>query len=394
MQPGLARGADMAHTLESMQHSTYPMARQVAERVHRYFTERLAGEPRGDAADVAPAPDVATLEAIIDAAFWASLRREEGYPPRISLVYLPPPQSGPKLLLERPLPLTPEDLTRLAPAVERPGIHLGVWRNGEGLSVWGATRTIPAFCFVLEVASPGVLVIKHSRATGSSKFVNFAVLESNQVKILQRDAAQASDSPPLLAPLLGAELPADDPRETFTRLAVSMRAHGRGGSLLVVPARSDTWRESVVRPMRYAVAPAFTRLADMLRDSRAERHSHPWQEGLQRAIDGTAGLTAVDGATVITEQYEVLAFGASIRRRDGAGQVERVVLVEPVEGSQPRVLDVVQLGGTRHLSAAQFVQDQPDAVAFVASQDGRFTVLAWSPQQEMVSACRVEAFLL
>jgi len=53
-----------------------------------------------------------------------------------------------------------------------------------------------------------------------------------------------------------------------------------------------------------------------------------------------------------------------------------------------------QLGGTRHLSAAQFVQDQRDALALVASQDGRFTVFAWSPCEEMVHAHRVEALLL
>src|SRR5687768_12794626 len=30
-------------------------------------------------------PDAETIEAVIEAAFWASLRREEGYTPRISL---------------------------------------------------------------------------------------------------------------------------------------------------------------------------------------------------------------------------------------------------------------------------------------------------------------------
>ena len=35
-----------------------------------------------------------------------------------------------------------------------------------------------------------------------------------------------------------------------------------------------------------------------------------------------------------------------------------------------------------------------DAVAFVASQDGRFTIFAWSPCEEMVHAHRVESLLL
>jgi hypothetical protein len=53
-----------------------------------------------------------------------------------------------------------------------------------------------------------------------------------------------------------------------------------------------------------------------------------------------------------------------------------------------------ELGGTRHQSAAQFVQDQRDSVALVASQDGRFTIFEWSPTEEMVHAHRMEALLL
>jgi hypothetical protein len=52
------------------------------------------------------------------------------------------------------------------------------------------------------------------------------------------------------------------------------------------------------------------------------------------------------------------------------------------------------LGGTRHLSAAQFVHDQRGAIALVASQDGRFTIFAWSPCAGRVHAHRVEALLL
>jgi hypothetical protein len=48
----------------------------------------------------------------------------------------------------------------------------------------------------------------------------------------------------------------------------------------------------------------------------------------------------------------------------------------------------------RHFSAAQFVQDQHDAVAMVASQDGRFTVFEWSDCEHMVHAHRVETLLL
>jgi hypothetical protein len=97
---------------------------------------------------------------------------------------------------------------------------------------------------------------------------------------------------------------------------------------------------------------------------------------------------------VMTDQYEVLAFGAKIARRDGSSRVQEVAVTEPIEGTEPAIVHPAELGGTRHLSAAQFVQDQQNAVAFVASQDGRFTIFAWSPCEKMVHAHRVESLLL
>jgi hypothetical protein len=340
------------------------------------------------------APDVQSLEAIIDATFWASLRREEGYTPKISLAFLPPEQGVRPLMFERPLALDASALARVAPAVERAGIHLGVWPRDGQLSVWGTTRTIPAYCFVLEVASPGLLVIKHHRGDVAGKFVNVAVLEGDRFKIIDERASSLPDCPPLLASLLGFQEPAswEHSVNVLVQLAVSMRGHGRGGALLVVPAGSDTWRESIVKPISYAVAPKFSELADLMRD--ASDHRRVWQDALARAVETIAGLTAVDGATIITDAYDLVAFGAKISRREGNARIEAVTVTEPIEGAVSTTLNPSELGGTRHLSAAQFVHDQPNAVALVASQDGGFTVFAWSPCETMVHAHRVETLLL
>jgi hypothetical protein len=48
-------------------------------------------------------------------------------------------------------------------------------------------------------------------------------------------------------------------------------------------------------------------------------------------VDGIAGLTAVDGATVITDRHHLLGFGAKIVRRHGSMQVDRVMTTEPIE---------------------------------------------------------------
>jgi hypothetical protein len=276
--------------------------------------QRLAaiGYPADEAA---PVPDDEVMATIIDAAFWASLRREEGFTPKISLAFLPPERSAHPLLFAHALPLLPEALARLSPAVERPGIHLGVWGGARELAVWGTTRTLPPYCFVLEVISPGLLVLKHSPGEDSGKFGNVAVLEGDKVKILALHGdGQRKHTADLRSVLELASIgePGSAAR-ILPQLAVSMRAHGRGGTLLFVPGDSAEWRESI-RSITYNVEPPFAQLA--------------------------------------------------------------------------------QLGGTRHLSAAQFVQDHHQAFALVASQDGRFTLLAWSEDDKMVQAHRMETVLV
>jgi DNA integrity scanning protein DisA with diadenylate cyclase activity len=58
------------------------------------------------------------------------------------------------------------------------------------------------------------------------------------------------------------------------------------------------------------------------------------------------------------------------------------------------IAEPAQFGGTRHLAGAQFVHDQRDAIALVASQDGRFTVFAYSTSEEVVRAHSIDALLL
>ena len=240
------------------------------------------------------------------------------------------------------------------------------------------------------------MVIKHHRGEQSGKYVNVAVLEGDQIKIVDESASSLPDCPELLTSLLGFDSPASwvDSVNVLVQLAVSMRAHGRGGSLLVVPPGSDAWRESIVQPIPYAVSPPFRELAELMRETGAGRQADVWQDALRETVDAIAGLTAVDGAAIITDSYELLAFGAKIQRRRGSPPVESVTVTEPIEGGVPTAFSAAQLGGTRHLSAAQFVHDQRNAIALVASQDRRFTVFAWSPCEESVHAHRVEVLLL
>lgn len=373
----------------------YPAARDVAPTVAKHLAAHLQAARERGSRDFAPQPDAARIEALIDASFWASLQREEGRAPRISLAFVPPEATAHTMIFARSLPLGPRSLAKLAPAVERPGIHLGVWPENGALRVWGASRSVPELAFVLEVVEPGLVVLKYRRGDELDKYGTIAVLQGDHVQVVDENAASLPDCPALLSSLLGfdAPVPVVGPTGVLIQLAVSMRAHARGGSLILVPAGSDDWQESASHPIPYAVTP-FADLADLLRADEDERSRPAWREALRRSVDAVAGLTAVDGATILNERHELLAFGVKLVRRRGSERVEQIALTAPVIGNVAEVVDPSRLGGTRHLSAAQFVHDQRDALAMVASQDGRFTVFAWSPCENMVHAHRVETLLM
>jgi len=377
---------------------TYQAASTVAPVIEAHFARHIYEAQRRGEDGVAPLPEARAIAAIINATFWASFRPEEGRFPKISLAYLPPEQAGQPMVFEHPLPLTAAVLTKLAPAVERPEIHIGVWTVGDELKVWGTTRSIPSFCFVLEDVEPGLLVVKHRRLDGFGKYANVAVLKGEQVKVIDEKGTSLPDCPALLKSLLAfTDAATNGPHHSLNilvQLAASMRAQAHGGILLVVPTGSERWRESIVQPIVYSVTPRYSALSALLRQEPSEEDRVEWENALRRTVDMIGGLTSVDGATIINDQYEVLAFGAKIRLPDGSSLVDKWVVTEPIVGNLPIVVHPTEHGGTRHFSAAQFVNDQDDALALVASQDGRFTVFAWSPCEEMVHAHRVESLLM
>ena len=294
---------------------TYLPARMAAPMIEAHFARHRANSADNETRLAAP-PKAQWVEAVIDVAFWASLRREEGRPPRISLALLPPEQARQPLVFGQPRRLTPYNLLKLAPAVEQPGLHLGVWHDADGLYVWGTVTRVPPLCFVLEVVEPGLLVAKHRRAGGYGKFVNVAVLRGDHLQLIDEAHGGLSDCPALRAFLPGRSLPSEGSGETdnvLLELAAAMRAHGRGGLVLVVPAGSEQWQASVVHPLTYPVAPAYRSVALRRRPGQSRRRR---QAKLQRSIGVVGGFTAVDGATVITQRLPL----AGLWGESNAGQ--------------------------------------------------------------------------
>jgi len=358
---------------------TYLAARMVSHRIAAHFNDAAGNQPQPYL------PGIAVIETLLDTAFWASLRKEEGYEPKISLVFVAPEMVGSKLIFHNRQRFTPYHLVKLSPAVVQPGIHLGVWSEGDGFYIWGTTYDVPPHSMVVEVVEAGLLVVKQRQDHSTGKFTNVAVLNGNQVKIIDGNHWGLTDCPGVLSALLG--LSKDDLSDNIlVQLALTMRKHGRGALLLVVPRDSSAWLHSIVKPVNYLVEP------EPVFPVGDGREGSP--DTLKKMVDAVGGYSAIDGATVITRDHHLLAFGAKVARSSNAKSVEQVMLTEPVEGSILQLLDATALGGTRHLAAAQFVHDQHDALAMVASQDGTFTVFSWSEKRQLVHAHRIDVLLM
>src|SRR5690606_32229716 len=155
---------------------TYLAAKVVADQVAAYLKKQADLHPSAVGEYL---PDIPVIEVLIDTAFWASLRREEGYEPKISLAFAPPEVTGNNLIFHRTQRFTPHSLVKLSPAVVQPGIHLGVWQANDSLYVWGTTHELPAHSMVLEVVEAGLLVVKQTHHERAHKFINVAVLKGN-----------------------------------------------------------------------------------------------------------------------------------------------------------------------------------------------------------------------
>lgn len=98
-------------------------------------------------------------------------------------------------------------------------------------------------------------------------------------------------------------------------------------------------------------------------------------------------LTAIDGATLVNYDLTIVAFGVKIKPISNQ-EMPLASVSEPFENSIQSMVQVSDLGGTRHQSAARFVFDQQDALAIVASQDGVISLLAWDKRKGILSAVR------
>ena len=164
--------------------------------------------------------------------------------------------------------------------------------------------------------------------------------------------------PRVVTSMLGfdASVLSDDALNVQVQLALSMRRHGRGGICWSAPgpaARNGAIR--FVQPIALCRGTGVPRLLAELLASHGSVPDHEWWKRPDAPSTQSPGSTAVDGATVVTSRYELLAFGEHRRGRARRSSSTSSSPSRFRAGTAER-MHPGQLGGTRHLSAAQFVR--------------------------------------
>lgn len=341
---------------------------------------------------VGNAPSPEHLAEMINVAHWASYATEEGHSVTASLLLRQPDHITDTFHFDTPIELTAQTIVKLGPALEDPQADIGVWPDEAGqLKIWGFTtisyETVITSDLLIKILGPGRILIMYSGRTIAALTANRAVFIDSRSflhTIMPKIAAQAHTTDISLVNLFR--------YNAILKIAQQMRLHGRGGTVLIVPEDMN-WKKSIKAPIHYTGGASFLdpdamlstpsqlELADsenllrIVRDMKLTLKKdwlRSWQQVRQQCTR-IARLTAVDGALVMTFDRYVYCFGAKIETIDTGTISTSLSVIEPFEGHSVGLQPFSGLGGTRHISAAQFAYDQPGAISIVASQDGNVT---------------------
>jgi len=353
------------------------------------------------------------VSSLIEVAFWASLRSNEGRPTRLCVVVGLREELPGAVTFTTALPYEESLLAKLAHAVPRGGF-LAVSHSGERWEVWGLGRARSAIAVEgvqIEVTEPGTVLV------GVGPFQPFAVLSGRSSVVIEGSRMELAF---YLQRVLAKKLPSSDINETqavwreclaLADLSRAISEEGHGGMLLLVPPGSESI-EKGLNPFAYRFVVPDESIPRAIRAQLAEQASvgvafmKLWESGLpddiknmvsgalaqppwhpQREILSVAALSGVDGAIVVTRDMAVLGFGATIAVADVPRAEACVFRVGP--GLQPVSPSPLRdLGGTRHQSAARFAGAYHDSVAIVVSQDRHMSVVHWHEPIAAVAVVR------
>jgi hypothetical protein len=327
--------------------------------------------------DPPPLPSDDVLGLLFEVAYHASFTADERRGTHFTAIICGRNESdlGRPFPIEPPRKFTPHEVMRLAPAAHAAKSVLAVDPSGSEPVIWGFCAgadmqlTVSAMApGSLHVGRNGRVIVAledgHLYAEGERLGVFQPIIEalSEATEALWEgiDFTPATWSPKVLYP------------GYLYDILNTVRQDGHGGAILVIPDGewdSASWRalvrikyqcqdDSIWPLLRKSV---FQYDEAYRKGSDSELGRVEYAEAEAKALLGRlSGLTAVDGALLITDRYRVLGFGVEVLAH---AELEAIFLADGTSRS-------VEAYGTRHRSAFRFCAAYPRGAAFVCSQDG------------------------
>ena len=375
----------------------------------------------------------ALFEKALGVAFQASLLTEETRATRFRLLLTSPdllPETGtPKqgvlrLRFDAFRPFTAEELRRLAPAAPFETSLIGVHVDEGRLRIWGLAHSGPAWLAptwggrnvvpnwthdpIIHVTGPGQIAVRcagkliGALERGLVVDATLDVFDSEWLPAMfvrEREDIRAAHE----ASQAGVESPTSAEHSLVGKLGQQMlrraiqlvRGAHHGGLVLVLNTEGEAAARASGLRLKYSLAqdePSHRYRSLLLRilEATAATTTKPsvgWADfasndsALFAALEqdvfevsrALANLTAIDGALVLDKRFGVLGFGVEVSAElPSPRQVFRAL---DTEGRSRQAEDVENVG-TRHRAAYRFVNDHPDGLAVVISQDGGVTFVA------------------
>jgi hypothetical protein len=386
------------------------------------------------------APTIEELVEVLSICYHATFLHEEGRPVTFRLALSTPadfnaaagPPSGlHRLVFTRSRPLDQHELRRIAPAAAFSRTLIGATDARGG--IWGLIHSGPQWLQavrggrataqvmppvpIVAATGPGRLVVsvgslvlaelREGRLSGGGMDVfesqwmraRLATVDRVLARSPSADEAKASR----LRTLRDAHFPSVLSEHVLRRILTTVRSARHGGTLILFPdeSASDLLASGRCLQLKYGVRDEEPRrriltLTSAIADALG-RHDNggdsvvgwdTYEAGrVQRVVEMdealfevahlVAELARIDGAVLLTNSLELLAFGVEIS--GSLPEVLRVAQALDLEATTTTWMRTDRVG-TRHRSAYRLCQTVPDALALVVSQDGGLQFVRWHDQ--------------
>jgi len=189
----------------------------------------------------------------------------------------------------------------------------------------------------------------------------------------------------------------DTRRSVLVNVARKMRRLERGGTIIVAQSGED-WRRCVSAMNESRSSGTLRYWLDLQADEVKTSGKKPflYESYVEIGVDDLAVLTQIDGIVLIRPDLSLIGFGAKLKPGD-QGEDALIYDSDPLDHGDGQFFRPTEsIGGMRHRSAARFVQDNPDSLAIVKSEDGIvscFVSQKVNGQQRVVRYKRLELTL-